>query len=218
MDKPRIQKIIHQMWIGPHEMPKDMIQTWIDKNPSWEHILWTEDEIKKRYPNGFRNQKQIDSHQSWCGKCDIMRYEILYDYGGFFPDADCICTNPLDDHFLNHSFFSCWENEKVRPGLVAIGYMGAEKGCELMKFCQDHLNQQGTLDERITGLMAWQMTGPVLITNAIYQTKYPAFIYPSYVFIPKHYTGETYTGDGKSYSDQYWGSTFGYENLKKNTE
>jgi len=211
----KIPKIIHQMWIGPLDMPKKMIDTWTEKNPEWEHILWTEEEIKRRYPNGFINQKAIDEHQSWCGKCDIMRYEILYDYGGFFPDADCVCTNSLDDHFLNHAFFSCFENEKVRPDLISVGYMGSIKGCELMKKCTEFLGEQISLDERKTGMMAWQMTGPVLITGMIHKTKYPAFIYPSYVFIPKHYTGETYTGSGKSYSDQYWGSTFGYDNLPK---
>ena len=202
-----IPKIIHQMWIGPHPMPIDMINTWIEKNPTWEHILWTEDELNKRYPNGFKNQGLIDSCLEWCGKCDVYRYEILSDYGGFFIDADCICTNSLDDHFLNHSFFSCYENEIQRPGMIATGYMGAEKGCSLMKLCTDKISTYSTLDHRITKKMAWELSGPLLLTQMVKLSKYPAFIYPSHVFIPKHYTGETYLGDEKSYSDQLWSTT-----------
>lgn len=29
-------------------------------------------------------------------KTDIMRWEILYEYGGIFIDADSICLNPFD--------------------------------------------------------------------------------------------------------------------------
>jgi len=195
------------MWIGPKEMPKWMIETWKVMNLDWKHMLWTEDTLAEHFPNKFKNQKHIDEHQDWCGKCDIMRYEILYKYGGFFPDADCICTNSLDDHFLEHDFFACFENEKMRPGLIAVGYMGAIKNCELMKICRDELYCKDSLDKNITGLMSWQMTGPLFLTKTIEKYKYPAHVYPSYVFIPRHFTGEQYTGSEKSYSDQFWSST-----------
>jgi len=208
-----IPKIIHQMWIGPKPPPMKMIQTWIDKNPDWKHILWTEDLIKEKYPKGFRNQKHIDEHETWNGKCDIMRYQILYDFGGIFLDADCVCTNSLEDHFLDHNSFSCFENEELRGNLVACGYMGAVKNCRLMSICTEEIYRSKDLKYKTTGLMSWQTVGPLFFTNTIIKYKYPISIYPSFVFIPRHYTGWTYTGNGKSYSDQKWGSTFGYENI-----
>ena len=35
------------------------------------------------------------------GKADIIRWEILYEYGGVFVDADSICIEPIDDHLIN---------------------------------------------------------------------------------------------------------------------
>jgi mannosyltransferase OCH1-like enzyme len=208
-----IPKIIHQMWIGPKPAPMKMIQTWIDKNPEWQHILWTNDLVKEKYPNGFKNQKHIDEHETWNGKCDIMRYEILHEYGGFFIDADAICINSLDDHFLEHDSFSCFENEELRGQLVACGYMGVIKECKLMELCTEDLYNTPDLKEKTTGLMSWQTVGPLFFTNEIIKHQYPISVYPSYVFIPNHYTGKSYTGTGKSYADQKWGSTFGYENI-----
>jgi len=79
-----IPKIIHQIWLGDQsKRPSSLIDTWKEINPDWEHILWTEENL----PN-LRNQEQFDSMKEWAGKADILRYELLHDYGGFFIDAD----------------------------------------------------------------------------------------------------------------------------------
>ena len=54
------QKIIHQIWIGnQNKRPSKMMQTWIDKNPSWEYMFWSEDNIppfiNSKY---FRNMRE----------------------------------------------------------------------------------------------------------------------------------------------------------------
>jgi len=209
-----IPKILHQMWIGPKPAPMKMIQTWIDKNPDWEHILWTDDLLKEKFPNGFKNQKHIDDHETWNGKCDIMRYQILHEYGGFFVDADSICLNPIEDIFNNQDSFSVFENEQLRGNLVNCGFMGSIKGCKLMEYCTNDMTDKEDLTFNGTGKMSWQTVGPLYFTETIIKHKYPITIYPSYVFIPNHYTGLKYTGEGKSYADQKWGSTFGYENIQ----
>jgi hypothetical protein len=62
------------------------------------------------------------------GVADMMRWEILHAAGGIVVDADSIALRPLDDHLLDCEAFACWENEIVRPGLIAAGYFGAEPG------------------------------------------------------------------------------------------
>ena len=44
----KIPKIIHQLWIGPKPAPTKLMQTWKDKNPDFEYILWNEAEIASR--------------------------------------------------------------------------------------------------------------------------------------------------------------------------
>jgi mannosyltransferase OCH1-like enzyme len=42
-----IPKVIHQIWIGPKPAPKQMMQTWKEKHPGFEYILWNEEEIAR---------------------------------------------------------------------------------------------------------------------------------------------------------------------------
>lgn len=202
-----IPKIIHQIWIGPKTIPIKYMKTWKSMNPEWEHMIWTDDLIKEHYPNGFINQKHIDEIEEWAGKADIMRYEILHDFGGFYADADSICVGSLDDFFLKHDSFAGFENEQVRQGLIANGYIGAIKGCELMKILIDKLFRIESVSQKNTGKMAWQMVGPLFFTNTIIEKNYPIAVYPSYLFIPEHYSGIKYTGKNKIYAKQLWGST-----------
>ena len=55
----------------------------------------SEEEIVKR---GFKSKlkHRVDSMSEWNGKADILRWEILYKYGGVFVDADSICIEPFD--------------------------------------------------------------------------------------------------------------------------
>ena len=67
-----------------------MMQTWIDKNPSWEYMLWSEDNIPSLINNKhFRNMRE------YSGNADMLRYELLLNYGGFYIDADSVCLKPL---------------------------------------------------------------------------------------------------------------------------
>ena len=71
------------------------MDTWKDKheNEGFEYIRWTEEEMKKR---GFKSQLQhkIDDMSEINGKADILRWELLYQYGGFFTDANQDGINP----------------------------------------------------------------------------------------------------------------------------
>jgi glycosyltransferase involved in cell wall biosynthesis len=59
--------------------------------------------------------------------------------------------------------------------------------------------------------MAWQNTGPVLLTNIYNEdsnNEKQFNILNSYAFLPHHFTGEEYDGHGKIYAFQKWGSTW----------
>jgi hypothetical protein len=213
-----IPKIIHQIWIGPKPAPIKYIQTWKEMNPTWEHILWNDEEISKRYPNGFKNQKKIDEIEEWAGKADIIRYEILHDFGGFYADADSICVNGLEDYFINHDSFAGFENEVTRGNLIANGYIGATKGNKLMAELINRISKMKSVSQKETGRMAWQNVGPLFFTETIMQINYPISIYPSYLFIPEHYSGQKYSGTEKIYSRQLWGSTKELSNPNYYTE
>lgn len=205
-----IPKIIHQFWIGEKPVPISLINTWKIHHPDWTHILWTEKVLKKHFPKGLVNQKQYDIMPELNGKCDIARYEILKKFGGFFVDADAVCINPLDDFFLLNDSFSCYENEFARGHLVAAGYLAATKNNELMELLIKQLHLLDKEDLLLGNHTAWRTVGPLFLTEVIKKYSYTSIsVYPSYFFIPKHYTGIQYTGPAKIYARQHWGSTPG---------
>jgi mannosyltransferase OCH1-like enzyme len=198
-----IPKIIHQIWIGDQsKKPEKIMNTWKLKHPDWEYKIWTEENLPS-----LKNKKQFDQMEELAGKADILRYELLYNYGGVYIDADTICLNPLDESFLTNDSFTCWENEYVTTGLIHNGHLGSCPNNELMKELIHHISLQ---DQIYFGpLHAWKVTGPVLLTNMVNKLRYTKLrIYPSYYFIPEHFSGVShYYKNDKSYGKHLNGST-----------
>lgn len=200
-----IPKILHQLWIGPLPPPTKMMTTWKEKHPDFEYIYWNEEEIISREMT-FRCQKQIDEMPEYNGKADIMRWEILYKYGGYFVDADSICIESFDDYFLNKLGFATFENESVRKELIATGTMGFIPKHHL---CGDIIEWilSEEAEELLTQARAWASVGPGLLTRFLKTGKYPDFtVYPSHCFLPIHFTGVIYSGHKKVYAYQAWGT------------
>jgi GT2 family glycosyltransferase len=201
-----IPKIIHQVWIGPKPAPMNSMNSWKEKHPDFEYIFWNETEFEKR-GMFFKCQDKIDEIEEINGKADIIRWEILYKYGGVFLDADSICVEPFDDYILSKGPFAGWENEEKRPGLIATGTMGFPPKHPLVKEAVKWI-QNNEVSQAKTNGMAWETVGPGLLTR-IYNSKIfkDVIVYPSYTFLPQHFTGAEYNGHGKIYAFQQWGST-----------
>lgn len=195
-----IPKIIHQLWIGEKPKPQKWLNTWKDNHPDYEYVLW---DYKKLSSEKFHNQTLIDKMPELNGKADIMRYEILYKYGGFFLDADSECLQPLEPEFCNYDFIACYENEKFRGGVVSCAIMGCNPDNKLMEHCIVSLEE---LNLPISP--AWWYVGPIFFTYVIHKNIYKNInILPSYTFIPYHYSGLKHIGDFLPYADQKWGTT-----------
>jgi GT2 family glycosyltransferase len=202
-----IPNIIHQLWIGSKSPPSKHMDTWKDKNKTMEYVRWNENEISKRNLK-FECQKKIDEMTEINGKADIIRWEILYHYGGVFLDADSICIEPIDNVLMSTKAFAGWEQEKVRPGLIATGTMGFPPKHPLVRAAIDWILNNDINVER-TGKRAWMTVGPGLLTRMYNTGLYNELtVFPSYYFLPIHATGLEYKAHGKIYAFQEWGSTF----------
>jgi len=189
------------------------MKTWEEKNPDFEYIHWNESQFKKRNMK-FKCQKRINQMTEWNGKADIMRWEILYKYGGVFLDADSICIEPIDDILLSKPCFAGYEHEKLRKGLVATGTMGFPPKHELVNGAIEFIK-----NNEIHTDMAWKTVGPGLLTNLYNTNKYKDLhIFPSYTFLPIHHSGAEYKSHGKIYAFQEWASTYRkYDDLNDKT-
>jgi glycosyl transferase-like sugar-binding protein len=212
-DKPvavqKIPKVLHVIWIGPHNPPQELIDTWDNKHVNnWFFTKWSDHK-------GWVNQDQINRMREWNGKADLMRLEILYKYGGIVVDADSECLRSLDegpeDFLSNTGAFAFYENESVRPGIIGCGVMGAPKGSEFFAEC---IKRAGTKD---MSKPAWTTVGPMLITEVAKDMPNAIKVYPAKWVHPLHYTGNKAPGaEGiKPYCEQKWGGTRGYNVLRR---
>lgn len=91
-----IPKIIHQIWLGgdlPDEY-KRFTESWHKFNPSWQYKLWTAWDV----PSLNMEKKDLfDKATNYGPKGDIMRHEILRQYGGLYVDTDFECIRSFDD-------------------------------------------------------------------------------------------------------------------------
>jgi len=200
-----IPKILHQIWIGPKPAPTNLMKTWKEKHPDFNYILWTEQEIHNRRLQLSCIDK-INIMPEINGKADIIRWEILYKYGGYFVDADSICIEPFDDYFSDKVAFATFENENVRQGLIATGTMGFIPNHPLCLDIIQWINSNEST-QLIKETRAWYSVGPGLITKMLDTGKYKdVSIYPSHCFLPIHFTGPVYEGHKKVYGYQEWGT------------
>ena len=205
---PLLPKIIHQIWIGPKPAPEQWMRSWREKNPSWQYTMW---DNKLCGETRFTCQKQIDEMPEWNGKADIIRYEILQRIGGLCFDADSECLLPLDDHFLGHKAFACYENEQHLPGLIASGYLASEPNGRLMSEAVSRIARG------VPPGPAFSTLGPIFLTRMVRDLGgtegADLYVYPARVFIPRHHYNSCTAvapGTAQSYANQFWGSTIGY--------
>ena len=108
-NNPKIPKIIHQIWIGNRQLPLKLQQyqeTWKKQNPDWEYKRWTNEEVKKYTFDNKELKFLFDRALTLGERVDVLRYDILYQYGGIYADCDCICLKPFDIFVYCYDFFA----------------------------------------------------------------------------------------------------------------
>ena len=143
-----------------------------------------------------------------CGKSDILRYEILYDYGGIYLDADIVALKRLDNLLsIDEGMFVVKHDN--HSGLLANGIIGTVPKNPFLKCLIDNIPERPTE-------AAWIETGPLYLTDMVRDHKPPVKILEHDSFIP-FFKDEPVRLDSKrckdSYGIHYWGTTNGNYNL-----
>lgn len=159
-DTPKIPKIIHQIWIGK-EVPqafRTFQLSWQILHPDWQYRLWTQDDIDSLH---MVNEKYIYESHNPGEQSDLMRYEILYKYGGVYVDFDFECLRPLD--ILHHT---CDMYVGIQPldsdyVQIGIGIIGSCPGHPVLKHCIETIKDDW---HKTAGIVAH--TGPLHFTRS----------------------------------------------------
>ena len=134
-----IPKIIHQIHLGTRSMTPEEIEwqnTWKDKNPDWVFNLWTDEKVKNdlnlSHPEIFNNCKNFSE------KSDVLRFDILHQYGGLYIDTDFECLKNIDPLFEGKEIVLFRQSLKKICG----AFFGATKGSLHVKKLIDQLPQR----------------------------------------------------------------------------
>lgn len=95
--EPLIPKVIHYCWFSGRQIPqklKDCMKSWHEKCPDYEIVRW--DETNYDYKK-FPYTKEAYEAEKYGFIPDIVRLEILYQYGGFYLDTDVKLLKSLDE-------------------------------------------------------------------------------------------------------------------------
>lgn len=106
---PIIPKIIHQIWLGPLEIPekyKEYTASWKNLHSDWEYKLWREKDIENW---NFASKDLYNKASSYQEKSDILRYEILKKFGGLYIDLDYRALKSFDKLHHLYSFYGSIE-------------------------------------------------------------------------------------------------------------
>ena len=130
-----IPKRVIYCWFGGKDKPdkvKRCMGSWYEHMPDWEYL-----EINETNFDVHMNKYVEDAYnnKAWAFVSDVARLWALYTYGGVYMDTDVIVYQPLDK-FLNHEFFTGFEN--VHYPVTAT--MGAIQGHTLTKELLDVYN------------------------------------------------------------------------------
>ena len=115
----------------------------------------------------FVNDFGLDNMKNWAGKADIIRYEIIYNYGGMYIDVDSRSVKAFDDNFNNS--FVCIDTSGTYNNIqnAQFGFNQKSPFLEFVIAClQDNIihyfNQYGNLDDILS------ICGPPFFTTCFY--------------------------------------------------
>lgn len=200
----KFPKIIHQIWLGDKKMPRQFssyMESWKRFHPKWKYILWTDTDFPLINTNVFN---QTDNFGI---KSDVLRYEILYKFGGLYVDLDFECFKPLDpllERMQKNVFAASEGKTPTYSNSVANAMIGALPNSEFLEKAIEELpiNFKKTYtDKGDTDFveMVSKSCGPAFITSL--HKKYPNLLH---VFQRLKFYPRTKEPDGDAYARHHY--------------
>ncbi len=208
-----IPKIIHLIWIGTNPYPDYFLlfmKSFKKYLPEFDIRIWTNKSLtKKNFPKTFdyiqkakkihgKNMYDEDNYQmfninggpamtysKWAQITDLMRLEIVYNYGGYYFDTTFEILKPLYNllNIKNKTFVGCNEIPRFKDhDKLSNSFFGATKNNLILKRLLDK-NKLNKID-----FYAHQVdleTGPGFLRSGIYDSDFKNIhIFPSKYFYP----------------------------------
>ena len=196
------------IWIGHLSPPLQWMNTWKEKHPDWNYYIFTDEMLRARQ---WHNQHLITKYYNqgvYAGVADLIRYELLYEQGGFLPPADAICLRNTDELFTapeDHAY-TVFESETIVPNFISpIQACNPENTFVRMLIDELHKLRPEDLHPK-----PYKSTGNEWLSQFVPdKKKHKLVIWPSHYLIPRHFKKKHvyYDGPDPVYAEQMFGST-----------
>lgn len=191
---PTIPTLVHLIWLGgrlPSEYER-FVQSWYDHHPRWTILFWTDssanfdrgsvvrsfDELSRWLEADpvaarmvidtsnleFDNRPFFDQATNYGERSDILKWEIVYRYGGLYVDVDFESLKPIDTFHERYDFYT--GIQPLDTGRVQLGaaLFGARPLHPILKRCVEGIRENQHLRRIIA------RTGPLHFTQAFRET------------------------------------------------
>lgn len=193
-----IPQIFHRIWLD-EPVPAEFDLYWKRfeaMHPGWKFVTWDDSKALDwlRCPDEFAQAR------TWAGKSDILRYEILYRYGGIYVDTDVEPLRPFDDLLGdNGDLFIGWEDERLLCPTV-MGSPRAHPAIATLLFALPGWFR------KYRNASPNRQTGPYFVTRHL-RGRSDVRLFPPEVFYPVHWSEKARLGGpypDESYAVHHW--------------
>jgi Glycosyltransferase sugar-binding region containing DXD motif len=94
VEERSIPRVIHCIWLGSDTIPeffRPCVESWVRHHPDWTLQLWRNDTLPP-----LSCQAEFERTTEFQVKYDIVRYEVLRQFGGVIVDMDVEAIRPID--------------------------------------------------------------------------------------------------------------------------
>lgn len=169
---------------------------WRDLHPDWEYRLWSEGDLPL-----LHNQDLYDRAEELCPgfegqlRSDVVRYELLLEYGGVWVDTDFECLRPIDGLLEDVGCFAAWE---VQDRVVNNAILGCAPGHAFMARLVANLSASALSGRSIRPS---KISGPHYLTAQYRGHEAELTVFPQAWFYP--YACDELDRGGESFSDAW---------------
>jgi hypothetical protein len=148
-----IPRVVHQVWLGSKPVPRILeryAETWREHHPDWQLRLWRDETLPPLSCQAAYEQvgdwglgpgesiaPEALALETWRARYDIIRLEILRQFGGVIVDMDMEAIRPLDPLLTGVTAFVGLATRARRIGNQVLG---AVPGHPFFEYAVQQLN------------------------------------------------------------------------------
>jgi mannosyltransferase OCH1-like enzyme len=128
-----IPRTFHRIWLGREPLPTVYAEygdTWLRHNQGWELRLWTDENLPD-----LERAEVLDQSRIAAERADILRYELLWRFGGVYVDTDFECLRPIEALIAGLDFFTAYlkRGTSKTPARVNNALIGSVPGHPILR-------------------------------------------------------------------------------------